>query len=165
MLTLLICGAITGYLFYRFNDNCGSVAVFGTLIGTIIGIFLALLIGMAVDKGVETRGYQLEALADNSMTSGSFFLGSGYIDEQMKYVYYSNTRTDDKGNKFYSMKMVRHEKAEVSYITEGLPYIEERWYVKGDSFWSTFTLVPPRTHWIFYVPKGTINNSYKLDAQ
>lgn len=138
--------------------------IFGGIIGALFGLIIALFI--PGDYEYVSNYQQLETLTDNQATSGSFFLGCGSIDEKMVYVYYSNTRTDKRGKKYYTLDMLDYNKCEVTYIESNeLPMLESTWREETDSPINYFSITTRMERYIFHVPAGTINNSYQLDAQ
>jgi len=101
-------------------------------------------------------------LQDNNSVSGSFFLGSGYINGEMKYVFYYET---DGG---YKMKQIDYDKALIKYTNE-TPKVETYREVQTDAFINKFSVYMSgcgcNNKNIIYVPKGTIKQNYNLDAQ
>ncbi len=122
--------------------------------------FIALAIPSKTETVIDT--YLLETLQDNNSVSGSFFLGSGYINGEMKYVFYYET---DGG---YRMKQLKYYNVLIKYTSE-TPKVETYRKVQTDAFINKFSVYMGdcgcNNKNIIYVPKGTIKQNYNLDAQ
>jgi len=102
------------------------------------------------------------ALKDNSNISGSFsgsiFISSGYIEQQMYYFYMYET---DKGK---MMGKVVSDKTYVVETNEKSPSIickQEKYKDERANYW----LEPSAIEYYIYVPKGTIDTTYKINLQ
>lgn len=164
----IIIGSILGFLlpviilwiqekkYFEFWDYFGLYFICLIVSGFIsFGISVAL----PVTYQKEVSEFELATLQDNSQTTGRFFLGSGFVNGTMKYVFYY------KDGESYAMHMVSYSSAEI-IITDQKPYIKQISYEKTNDFINYFALdlETPQTDFYFYVPTGTISNSYTLDA-
>lgn len=168
------CGFICGYsgCYGDFSDGLlGAIAGF-----VIAGLISVLLCGMIIPAIAEANGAAhiieqtdvkpLYALKDNSNISGSFFLGTGSIDEDDYYYYI--TREEGKGysvNKmstggFTYLEYLSAEDCE--YDEPCLVYYYDEWESRTLRFfaWSPF-------NWhTFYIPEGSIiENYYEVDLE
>lgn len=138
--------------------------------GLIVSFFVAVVLCAFVTAFGQTtleteervgKSYELVALDTEKETVGGyssiFFVGSGYIGEEMYYHFFYNT---SKGIKYDKIK------AESCYIieTQDTPkYIEyHRYYKDKESiFYDSSSLGVSRT--VLFIPKGTIKNNYKVN--
>lgn len=140
----------------------------GTILGGIAGLVISLFVSFYVksdlimDKHGETKN--IYAIADGNSVSGSFFLGSGYVDCVQYYYYYE--QLDNNG---FKQRKVRVEIATVFEHTDTTGYI------------SAYKMVLPKGHWAIgwsvltewdlkyvyeiHIPKGSIRNSFNLDLE
>lgn len=139
------------------------------VVGAIIGFVITLgVIENTHDKvPIETN---LAALSDGTSASGSFFLGSGSVEERPVFFYYAEVN----GN--YYLKHVRADTVTVR-MTNGEPrmvrycgdYTTAPGWVKwplSDNFWEgSYIECAKRDQTVFYVPEGSIQSNYILDAQ
>lgn len=132
--------------------------VFGLLFGVLLGIIIAILLPTKTETSKIT--YKIEALQDNNSVSGSFFLGSGNIKGDMKYVFYY----EDNG--YYKLKQIRCNNASIKYSDE-TPKVEKYDIVPvKDAFINNFSIyICTVSKYIIYVPNGSIKQNYTLDAQ
>lgn len=166
MITIIIFGVIgliivmilvsDGFKYFDFFFPFS--VVFGAFIGAFIGGIIAYILPAKTE--IVKATYRLEALQDNNSINGSFFLGSGQIGGRMKYVFYYEK------DGYYELEQVDYNKAKVKYSDEK-PKVERltRENVRG-AFINNFAIdFNCYEEYIIYVPKGTINNNYSLDAQ
>ena len=102
------------------------------------------------------------ALKDNSNINGSFagsiFVSSGYIEQQMYYFYMYET---DKGK---LMGKISADKTYIVETNEKSPSIisrQEKYKDERANFW----LEPSVVEYYIYVPKGTVDTTYKINLQ
>jgi len=134
---------------------------FHGFIGLIISGVISSVIAFSLPVKLQAEVCEVEivTLQDNSQTTGRFFLGSGFINGTMKYVFYY------KYKESYIMHMVDYSSAEI-IITDKTPYLKQISYMRTKDFINNFSFdfEYPETEFIFYVPKGTISSNYSLDA-
>jgi len=135
------------------------------LLFSILNFLLSALTSFAISLLIPTKTeivkstFELESLQDGSKINGQFFLGSGYINERMKYSFYISEKD---GYKLYSIEA---SNAHVRYTNEK-PKLEMFDEVVTDDFVNNFSLKSElNTNYIIYVPKGSILQNYTLDAQ
>lgn len=133
--------AAIGYLYAK-NDPwepTGFFVVMGALIGGLIGLVTSLSVGEFVTTPDDWQGYRSEteiiSLSNSSEISGKFFLGTGSVEGEKMYYYYTDT---NKG------AINRRLPARDTYVEEAdssvQPKVVEVWY-------------EPNTNYIWYIPK------------
>ena len=162
VLIFIIIGIILAIIIGSINgDDVGYIflnSVFYTIIGMSIGLMVAIILPAKTIKMKEV--YVIECLQDNSSTQGSFFLGSGLVDEIFKYVFYY------KYEDGFQMKLVNYNDAIVKYSDEN-PRVERYFNKpKENELINLFAIdSPDYSKYYIYVPKGSIKQIYTLDAQ
>lgn len=164
MWTIIIVSVLFSFLFlkddYSYIDWRDLILIipFTLFIGAFIGGLIAVALPAKTEQVVTT--YELESLQDGSLMSGSFFLGSGVVKDEMKYIFYY----EEDG--FYKLKQVDYNDAKISY-SDGKPRAERYKFeeVVGP-FINYFALdYLGEEEYIIYIPKGTIKQDYNLDAK
>ncbi|MFA5299625.1 MAG: hypothetical protein WC389_15660 [Lutibacter sp.] len=127
--------------------------VISVIISTVIAFSLPVQTKEVIDE------FEIVTLQDNSQTEGNFFLGCGYINGTMKYVFYY------KSDKSYKLFMVNYYSAEI-IITNKKAFNQQIRTVKTDALINKFALdfYLSENRYVFYVPEGTIKQNYSLDA-
>ena len=154
-LIVIDVGAIEGFL---------DVLMIGVI--SILGIILTAFIvcGLAFIPGYKyelSNVQSISALEDNSTVKGNFYLGSGYVDEELKYYY----MVSEQGGKKFS-----YAEADKAVIYEGYKKARVETYTavyKSDIakflFFSKDT--PHSDQYKFYVPKDSVTNEYNVDLK
>ena len=138
--------------------------VFGLLVESeFLIVFISMLgvvIAMVIDNNyvVKKSSTPLACLNDGTSLKGNFFLGSGYVDEQMTYTYYVKVKD------YYKLEQLPASDVLIKY-TKGPARILKVEQVEDNSFRSYFGIGRPNTRFVIYVPKGSIKNNYQLDAK
>lgn len=153
-------------VFYVVNKRSGQYVeggdylmggLVGSLVAGAIGSLIAIAISAAVvqfvEEDVETRRISLVSLGDSIGGEGSFFLGSGTIEQEARYFYYSGT--SETGYKIYNISA---DEATIFY-TDNDPRIE---FERTNDGW--FTAEERVSEYRVYVPEGSITQQYVLDA-
>jgi len=125
----------------------------GALTFTILQLLMYGIVGEHMEKTGES---DLASLADNQGTSGSFFLGSGSIDDEPVFYYYE--RNGDE----YTLEHVNADEAVVIETTDD-PRVEFYSPVSNNEFWYIGGFGESTVK--FYVPEGSVLNNYNLDAE
>jgi len=165
MLTILIfLGLGFSISFFRLLKNGGAIieAIFVSVLvaaaSSILGVIVALLIPSVTETDIQK--ISLMNLNDGSSMHGSFFLGSGTIDEKMQYTYYY----EDNG--YYKLGQVECSKALIKY-NEGDPFLEihRKKLIKGPviNYFSLVKNTPIKI--VFNIPEGSIKSNFHLDAK
>lgn len=169
MWPIIICVVIgAAWAWFEIPEVMEVVA--GVFVGSICGVILAMILGMIFYSGVDhttiERGANLENMVDNTETQGAFFLGSGSIDGEPMYSWYEETKTNT-----FKRRDVEAYQADIHYITDGdVPHYTKTIGHYRDGFLQPWGLnmLPGETsirHYDFYIPRGSITNEYRLDAQ
>lgn len=157
VLALFVIGGACLAYYDEFID-----AIFGGLMGGLVGLIPSFIIGGIISILIfgtapcELQYQQnLVAMKDNTAITGSFFLGTGHIDSKMNYVYAVET---DKG----IMTKTLEQKSNTVYIqyTDGQPYME---YWAGTS--DGWRMPETSAYYIFYLPEGTVINTFEIDLE
>ena len=151
------------YDFYKESDGFDSYVIFFPLISSLYFACAGFIVAIVLPVNFETTKWQenLVTLKDNNSVSGNFFLGTGTINGQMKYVYYQQNYDST-----YQMWQVDYFNAKIKY-TDGQPKVNITDVRRQKSLWNKFAIDMDGSSqtYIFEVPKGSIKNSYELDAQ
>jgi len=169
LLLLSVLGIFIALYISTKDGWCGIFEVifdvfFGFLVGGTLGLLIAIIIGSFIpDKyteNVEVPEYKIYNLQDNSNVSGSFFLGSGRVDEKMAYTFYIHTVD---GYVPMSLETSTCAIKETDDIKPQMVSVKRKFKNKNFDKWAATT--DPTICHIIYVPKGTIVKNYNLDAK
>lgn len=135
------------------------ISLFLTAAGMNLGFIISIFIPFQYEKELDKTIY-IHNIQDNQSVSGSMSLGIGSIDGTMKYTFYCES------NGFIELKQVSHYRAKIKY-TNGKPKVNVFKYVGNGSKINYFALPDnrPPTKYVIYIPKGTIEHNYNLDAE
>ncbi|ASD51802.1 hypothetical protein [Flavobacterium phage V157] len=134
-----------------------GLSILNFLLSLIFSFHVAWII--PTHTQIEKSTFELESLQDGDRINTQFFLGSGYVNEQMKYSFYI---LEQNGYKLYSIDA---NDAHVKY-TDEKPKLEVFKEVINDDFINNFSIaLDLKASYIIYVPKGSILQNYTLDAQ
>ena len=172
MIPLIACAAIGVLIgiFLAYDEAVGPIegfffAAFGGVLGGLVGFIAALIIGAFAYQGVhweEKERVPLVSLADTSKVHGSFFLGSGYVDQEPSFTWY-----EQAGENNYVRKDALSYESTIHYLGKGeTPRYVRSETVPNEKFWNTWgwgSASGGEYHYDFYIPKGSIVQSYKLD--
>ena len=162
----LIIGFIVGVIYalnncYGFWEGFGTtilITIFGVLISCIIIMPVSAIADSCADKTWNTvEDVDIYALQDNLTTEGSFFLGSGHIDNELKYFYVKET---DVG---YTVCNVDADDSYIRYTTDRC-HIERQTYEFTNGFVKLIAF-PISDRYIFHIPDGSIINNYAVDLK
>lgn len=107
------------------------------------------------------RSYNLVALDTNEDIEGSysnfFFIGSGYIGEELYYHFYYKT---SKGIKY---KKVRAEECYIIETTDKPSYKQYGEFIKDTTAFFYSDGVKEDGRQVLFIPKGTIKSNYKVN--
>lgn len=139
------------------EDSNGANWFFGFFAGFMLGIFVP--IALPTESIPVTKTYNIECLQDNSNVSGSFFIGCGSVNNEMKYSYYY-----DCGDSTYVLEQIDVDDVKIKYTNEK-PHIDKIKYKQTDNWINLFSFELRNPTYIIYVPKGSIMNNYNLDTK
>lgn len=125
---------------------------------SVIGFIFAIILPMKTITKIDT--YNITCLQDNSINA-NFYLGSGIINGEMKYVFYYEQ------NGIYKMKQTDCNNTSIKYSDNIRveQYRQEKTKAVINYFAIDDIYSEKNMQFIIYVPKGTIKNNYSLDAQ
>jgi hypothetical protein len=149
-----------------YNETRNSLIAIGIFIVVWIGIvqFNAHVLQTKLIEHSKTTN--IVALQDNMTTQGSFsgvfFIGAGYVDEDLYYYYIE--KTDD------GLHIGPKVPANKAYIqkSDGQPHMTYIWEDrKGESVWKYHFLDAQTAveKYIFYVPDTTVVTDFKVDLK
>lgn len=133
------------------------ICVFISFLFSIIGLTIALVLPINTAKISYYK--ELQTLKDNTTINGTFFIGSGSINQTMTYTYYV------KEGDYYQLKQVPASKAKIKYTDKDykLEIIE---HVKVNDLLGKFSIqTKPKKTYVFHIPEGAIRHTFKLDAE
>lgn len=162
---ILVTIGIVIYLIWEDFLGFGEILGFGflTLIAAFFGALLLTLFASAfAEAGAEKTYHVVEdvdiyALQDNIATEGSFFLGSGHVDGELKYFYVEKT---DIG---YTVKHVDADQTYIKYTSDRCHI--ERYTYTYNNWLVNLIAVPLTDRYIIYIPEGSIVNNYTVDLK
>lgn len=153
---IFIAALLVGIIFIIIMED-----ISGLIVGAIALLLLVLIsLGLSATP-VETGKENIFALKDNSQSSGSFFLGSGTINEEQYFFYIVET---EKGKYF------KKAEAKNSFIKEedGLvqPYMVTYEY-RFDSKFARFMYGEYNgdIEYQFVVPRDTVTTDFVVDLE
>lgn len=142
-------------------------AFLGFIVGGVAGFVVALFVGAVVYGGtsVVDRTVRLESLQDGSSVRGSFFLGSGVINEVSVFTWYEQPQLGS-----YRQARADADDSTVHYTDQAPRYVVHIEKYQDGSFWGTWGWRLDAGNEVyrtydFYVPKGSVKSSYELDAK
>lgn len=136
--------------------------LFSALLGIIGGLIIGLSMGASVATvQLQTKHEKLVALRDTTATTGSFFLGSGSVNDNLTYFYYA-----DKGTAGIQPGQVAPDLNDhVAFYEDSTPQTanldvyetrsvkHSRWYITSNN----------DTTYKFHLPKDSILQNYTLN--
>ena len=160
-----IVAVISFILNYQEMDKEDSIdwllnTIFSSFIGGAVGgVIGALTLFIPKDTELKVLEYQIVSLQDNSDINGRFFLGSGYIKQDMQYTFYYKSKDG------FRLKQVKSDKAVINYSDN--PRVIRYKDVPIDGWYNNWLAngYKPSERYKIYVPKGTIKTNYNLDAK
>lgn len=152
---------------FDFDGFCGILISFLTgLVGFLAGLLICVVLNVifpVMGKYELTKTYQLESLSDNSSVYGKFFIGSGIIEGKMSYAFYYKENDD------FFLDHIDSDLGSIRYI-DGNPKLEKYEFVQYPTKLQKFLYsincgCENQIKYVFYVPKGTVSSTFKLDAK
>ena len=166
----IIIAIVFAIVFVTMIDPYTTIGlIINSIFGLIAGAFLSIMIVFIFvgifgalsppETTIKETEHEIVTLQDSNSTSGDFFLGTGYVNEEMQYIYY---RKDGNG---YKMEQIKARDARIEY-TEKTPKVIKQEKEATDAFWNKFKINwDDEPTYIIQVPKGTIKQDYSLDAR
>lgn len=159
-----IMGFILGwvYEFRNYGDPFEGIGL--GLVCACLGLVTGFVIAWAVPVHYKDSQWEtpIVSLKDNNSIRGSFFLGSGVVDGQMKYVYYMQSADSS-----FRLVQVKHSKAAIKYSNSPAKLLVfDR--SEDDCLWNKFVVDLDNEDdqtYMFYIPRGSIQEGFDLDLQ
>lgn len=129
------------------------------LVWLMIGAISLAAAGPVSKTPLENEAIEIYALADGNLTEGySSFLGSGHIDEELKYTF---VKKDTFG---YTVEQVDADVCYVRYTNDTPKAVPiEQCYGGWVKFWTGENIA--KSGYIFYLPEGSIIEQYNIDLK
>ena len=166
VLLLAICIAVRTFHLNDWDDLCLSYCIIGVGVSYAIGgICYNRNIQECKNPDISVEKVELVNLTDNLSAKGSFFILVGVVHDEFVYAYYTK---DEKGD--FVLDTIPAKDTKISYISEEeQPYLK----IKTETYYSLNTNDNPATKcrehdeisYVLYVPKGSIHEILKFDAQ
>ena len=166
MIFVIICLLISFYFVAQCwmdsEDIC--VTIFIPFLGIGTGLILWLSIGSIIGLFMPTvdikETKELYALQDGNEISGSFFLGSGRIDEEMHYVYIVK---EDRGKQMQTLKIDTN----YIYLNDNVDTPTLDIYSKDFKYkWMYWFAMPSGDcEYVFNIPPDSIDYEYNIDLK
>ena len=103
---------------------------------------------------------QIVALQDgDAITGRTFFLGSGYVKNELEYTYMYDT---EKG---FAVNQVPAAHSYIKYSNDNPCVIEHKAARFDGIMWNLITMPSVSTEYYFYLPEGSILQGYNIDLQ
>lgn len=172
----VVIGIIIGIIIavnncFNFWEGFGITFIIGSF-GALLGMIVCLIGGVGIQAtyeagNMETIKYtdepiSLIVLCDNMGTDGTFYLGSGTIDSEIKYVY---AYEDEE------LGMITKTKSANDCYIKNIPNDEKPYAVKWreipkENFWTWLFVKPePIEKITFYVPSTAVYAGYNIDFE
>ena len=171
MIFVIICLLISFYFVAQcWMDTWNSIGenicftIFIPFLGIGTGLILWLSIGSIIGLFMPTidikETKELYALQDSNEISGSFFLGSGRIDEEMYYVYIVK---EDRGKQMQTLKIETND----IYLNDNVDTPTLDIYSKDFKYrWMYwFAMSIGNCEYVFNIPSGSIDYEYNIDLK
>lgn len=154
----VVAFAINNGSYYNSMTDTIGLSVFWAFLGLLPALALAALVGSILPHEEQNSGHlEIVALADATHTEGQFYLFGGTIESEPVYRYYYRSDGGYKmGWKLVGDSLIVESETE----TPRYDKIEE---VRGTDWWGISNTA--ETRYIFYVPPGTVTNTFDLDLE
>ncbi|MGD1416500.1 hypothetical protein [Bacillus stercoris] len=153
---------ISTCIFFQFFYDCGEA---GILIGVISSFAFILLTSILFDAVFEKEmrtdeNIKMYALKDNVGTDGNMFLGSGRVEDEIRYYYLSK---EEQG---FRIKKIEANSDDI-YIkeTKGSPHIEVRNSHFKNKILEHWFPASYSSEYVVYVPKNSIDYNFNIDLE
>jgi len=163
IISLVLCVIAALFSGDNWKEKIG-MSVMMSLVSLLVSLFIALIISMILDvftdKVFELKSTnEIVALQDKNSVIGHFFLGSGSIDGDMKYVFMSKEQNGFRMESFDANEAIvvysddkKIERYESEFKNQTLKKLfGQPWFADSE--------------YKIYVPDGTIQNSYNVDLK
>lgn len=165
MLFLILTPIIISIVVFTISNNNKILNTFlGFTVGLTIGVIISATLSMILPSTTKIeKKFEVELVSFNDRIaniSGNFFLGIGSIEnEDYYYFYYKYNENVFKLNKILC------NNASLSYTNEQPVLIGYKETEFGKGIFKYLTLPKSDNIYRFYVPKGTVKNSFNADLK
>lgn len=137
------------------------LAILSSCAVTLLVVLLSSAVVSNCDNVIEynkASDTKIIALKDNQNVNGSFYITSGYVNEDLYYYYATETEFG------YKTEKIKTDNAYIKY-TDGEAHIEK--YVGGFANNSAYLWGLPMcdSRYIIYCPDGTVTNEFNIDLE
>lgn len=163
LIFIFIIGLILSIVFAIHEEEgiVFGIGILMTIIASACYLIVAVIGGLCFDatKVYKTEEIPIVALKDTNRANGNFFIGSGHVDTDLYYYYF--TETEDGGKQF---EKVDAEEALIYDTEKENPHIliESMHHSSG---LINFFFVTERQRYSFYIPEGSIDYSFTIDLE
>lgn len=171
MIFIIICLLISFYFVAQcWIDNWNDIdeKIYITIVilfmaigaGLILWFSIGYIIGSFMPTVDIKETKELYALQNNNEISGSFFLGSGRIDEEMYYVYIVK---EDKGKQIQTLEIDANE----IYLNDSTDTPTLDIHSKDFKYKWMYWFAMPKIgyEYVFNIPSGSIDYKYNIDLK
>jgi len=142
----------------KFFNYTGLFVMISTAILFVCGVVMSIKVSTTEELSRVEKSYNIYSLRNEDGISGTFFLGSGSIENEIYYVVLA------KNKHGYYQEII---KGTVYFVEsdEETPRVEKIDYYKygvNESMLFNFSWVQ-RKHYVIYVPKNTLIIDYRID--
>lgn len=144
------------------SDSYKSERMFGIVMAVLVSAIPATVANAISSSFVDTEWHvagrdNIKSINDTSNINGNFFLGTGSVNEQQVFWYYT-----DNGD----YAELKSKPARASRIVEG-SYDQPHVVREVEHSTNNWLMIMPKspTRWTFYIPDDSITNSFELDAR
>lgn len=144
---------------YEFTRHI-SIIIFCLALSTIPLTVCSVICSLCCESEyIKTNEIEISALNDKSNISGNFFIGTGYIEEEINYYYVENT---EKG------KIIKNIEADNVYIVEDneeKPRIEKYNAQYKNKICNLIAKNYNNSYKKIYIPENSITNEYNINLE
>ena len=171
MIFIIICLLISFYFVAQYwmdtynsigENICATILIpfLSIGVGLILWISIGFIIGLFMPTIDVKETKELYALQDSNEISGSFFLGSGRVDEEMHDVYIVK---EDRGKQMQTLKIETNN----IYLNDNVDTPTLDIYSKDFKYGWMYWFAVPRgdCEYVFNIPPDSINYKYNIDLK
>lgn len=167
MITIIIAVLLCVLIWFIYAESEYELLPYLLTFGFVVGLFIATMLGETKLSNKEVKWMvknttNIVSIADGSNMYGRFILGSGTIEGQPCYIYY--TGDEIKG---YKISQIKAENVIIKEEENCLPRIVYKGWKRTKPFYKSFFVIARimnEKEVIIYVPKGTIIKNFVLDS-
>lgn len=160
ILVLIILGGVIFSVWFAFEYGDFLYLPFGFMMTFLVFIFAALIGGGAsynLPHTYKHTNVDIIALQDGNSVNGKFFLGSGYLNGEPTYTFYTSENGGAKLSNQPAENVIVYQDTNKPYAVRETECVSDfKWLVDCPSSDDIVEL---------HIPKGTIKSNYVLDAK